>query len=140
MKEDLKFLLLNKFHFIEAISIEEAEKFGISEKNMILSSRVATLIANNELSISEIAKLLGVSRQAVHQVVKEFESKNCFITKNSDENKKIKIVYLTEEGKELFENRKKIMKKVEERVASKIGKEKLKLLKEILNEDWNEKL
>jgi DNA-binding MarR family transcriptional regulator len=134
--EDLKFLLLKKFHLIEKLSIEEAEKSGFSEKNMVLSSRVATLIANKELSISEIAKILGVSRQAVHATVKEFESKNLFITKNSLINKKIKIVCLTQNGQEIFKKRVEILEKIENKIKNKIGSEKFEILKQVLNEDW----
>ena len=133
---DLKFLLLEKFHVLEKLSLEEAKKRGYDTKNMIMSSRVATLLNNGINTVSELSKTLGISRQATHKAIGNLIDNKIVSMQDHPTNKKIKIITLTPLGVETFQRRKKLLQDIEDEISLKIGKEKLAILKEILSLDW----
>lgn len=132
----MKFLLLEKFHVLEKISLHEAKEQGCDTKNMIMSSRVATLLDNGQCTASELSKTLGISRQATHKAIKNLLDRGLVTMENPADNKKVKIIILTDLGKESFKKRKVILQKIEDAIAQKIGKENLLQIKEILMLDW----
>ncbi len=132
----MKFLLLEKFHVLEKLSLQEAEKQGCDVKNMIMSSRVATLLDNGQCTVSKLSKTLGISRQATHKAIKNLLERDFVTMENPSDNKKVKIIELTPLGEETFKKRKVILQKIENDIVLKIGAEKLLLLKEILMLEW----
>ncbi len=134
---DLKFLLLEKFHILERLSLQEAQKIGFDTKDMIMSSRVATLLDNGINTVSKLSKTLGISRQATHKAIGNLVDSGFVDLKEHSTNKKIKLIELTPLGVKAFEKRKDLLQDIEDKIAKKIGKEKLDDLKEILMLDWD---
>jgi DNA-binding MarR family transcriptional regulator len=137
LNRDIKYLLLQKFYLIEKLSLEEAEKAGLKYRNMVFGSRIFTLLQDNRLSISELSRVIGISRQAVHKSVKIMIEDGIVETVLTPENQKIKVVQLTEFGKTILEQRNGVMSRVEDTISEKIGSENFRILKEVLDSDWN---
>ena len=133
---DIKFLLLNKLNLIEELSLEEAQCYEFSENDIITATRILTFIQNGSYTSSSLAKKLNISRQAIHKNITNLCEKGFLQLQQDEENKKNKIIHITDEGAELLECRKKVMKKVEKRVAEKLGSENYKQLKKLLTISW----
>lgn len=121
---------------MERVSLLEAEKQGCDVENMIMSSRVATLLDNGQCTVSKLSKTLGISRQATHKAIKNLLNRGLVRMENPSDNKKVKIIELTPLGEASFKKRKVILQEIENSIALKIGEEKLLQLKEILMLDW----
>lgn len=133
---DLKYLLLEKFHAIEELSLQEAEKRGYNIKDIVMSSRVATLIDNGQCTVSQLTHTLGISRQAAHKAVGNLVESGFVEMKEVCDSKKVKLIIPTPLGEKVFQDRKIIMQKIENDISTKIGKNNLKKLKELLMLDW----
>lgn len=133
---DLKYLLLKKFSYIEELSIKEAQKVGCDGSNLTMMTRILTIIVNDEHSISSIAKLVGISRQATHKNICELVDKGFAYLKDDENNKRVKIVKITEEGKELLELRRGVLGRIQKEVEENIGKENYDKLIQILQKQW----
>lgn len=91
---------------------------------------------NNHPPLSIVTKHINISRQAIHKQVKNLEAKGLVLIENVKYNKKEKCLVLTEEGKTLYEKYEVLKASLEEKIASEIGEENMKMLKEILQLDW----
>jgi len=132
---DIKFLLLNKLSAVEELSLQEAKAYGYDDTDIISSSKILTFVDNGVVTISSIAKKIGISRQAVHKVVQNLAAKD-FLVLEHQNNKRDKQICMTSKGKELLKCRQEVMGKVEEEIAQKIGKEDLCELKKLLMCEW----
>ena len=94
---------------------------------------------HDRIPLSEVTKHVSISRQAIHKQVKNLEAKNFLMVGNVKYNKKEKCLQLTEKGKNYYERYEQLKAELETKIASKIGKEEIILLKEILGKDWGMK-
>ncbi|MGM0533766.1 MAG: MarR family winged helix-turn-helix transcriptional regulator [Campylobacterota bacterium] len=133
---DLKFLLLQKLHIIEELSQQEAKNYGYEDNDILSSSRILALIDNGIITVSAIAKKLGVSRQAIHKSVRKLCDKGFIKFCDQSENRKNKNIIMTKSGHELLACRKDVMATVEKKIESKLGKREYKKLKTLLESDW----
>ncbi|MGM0624222.1 MAG: MarR family winged helix-turn-helix transcriptional regulator [Campylobacterota bacterium] len=133
---DIKFLLLNKLSIIEDLSLEQAKQYGYEDKDIISSSKILAFVDNGVVTISSIAKKIGISRQAVHKVVKNLADKG-FLILAHEMNKRDKQIQMTQKGQELLVCRQEVMQKVEDRIAQNIGEEEFCKLKKLLQMSWD---
>ena len=133
---DIKFLLLNKLSIIEDLSLEQAKQYGYEDKDIISSSKILAFVDNGVVTISSIAKKIGISRQAVHKVVKSLADKG-FLILTHEMNKRDKQIQMTQKGQELLVCRQEVMQKVEDRIAQNIGEEEFCRLKKLLQMSWD---
>ena len=133
---DLKFLLLNKLSVVEELSLNEAKAYGYDDIDIISSSKILTFVDNGVVTISSIAKKIGISRQAVHKVVQNLAMKG-FLQLEHQNSKRDKQILMTKKGEELLKCRQEVMSKVESQIAHKIGKENLCEIKKLLNSSWD---
>lgn len=132
---DIKFLLLEKLAYIEEISREKAKSYGYEDSDILSSSGILTFVDNGVMTISSIAKKLGISRQAVHKSVKALSEKG-FLTLEEGEDKRERIICMTTQGEGLLHCRKEVMAKVESEIVNQIGEEDFKKLKQLLSKSW----
>ncbi|MFA6756379.1 MAG: MarR family transcriptional regulator [Sulfurospirillaceae bacterium] len=133
--KDVKFLLLEKLAYIEEVSRDIAKSYGYEDSDILSSSGILTYVYNGVTTISKIAKNLGISRQAVHKSVKALSNKG-FLTLTKGEDKRERMICMTNEGKGLLRCRQDVMKKVEEDLLNSIGKENFLNLKKLLSISW----
>ena len=88
---------------------------------------------HEELSISAAARLMNMSRQAVHKCSVELIEKG-FLIQKEGASKREKILVLTGKGKAFCRDNLAMKIQLEEDVTVRIGTEKVRLLKELLQE------
>ena len=124
-----------KLAYIEEVSRDIAKSYGYEDGDILSSSGILTYVYNGVTTVSKIAKNLGISRQAVHKSVKALSNKG-FLTLTEGEDKRERMICMTNEGKGLLRCRQDVMKKVEEDLLNSIGKENFLNLKKLLSISW----
>lgn len=90
------------------------------------------LIARHPRGISELAKAMGISRQAAHKSVRHLRDKGLIAIEFEDGSKRDKIARLTKRGLEGRKVGREIAETVEQCVAEKIGQKDTDMLKQLL--------
>lgn len=99
-------------------------------------ARILATLRGETLTISEVARRLDLSRQAVHKTVtKLVEAKLLKLTPIPD-NARDKQIEFTEKGEAMKVAGYKVLRELEKEVEAKIGKENLKRLKSLLGKIW----
>lgn len=99
-------------------------------------SYMIALIEKNELTVAQIAKIIGISRQGAHKCAKGLIERGYIIIENQDVNSRNKILSLTEKGLRFCKETLILKEEFETNIINSIGKDKLKILKECLSESW----
>jgi len=89
------------------------------------------------MTISELAKVRNISRQAVQKTISSLKDRGLVELTECSDNLSAKRIELTAEGRKVLTWTTRAVRKAETELAQKIGQEKLKLLNDILNEDWD---
>jgi len=89
------------------------------------------------MTISDLAKLMNISRQAAQKTVSSLLDLGLVELTESPKNLSAKMIKVTVEGQKIQQWSRQAIDHSERLLASKIGPEKLKLLKEILNKNWD---
>ncbi|ARG97083.1 MarR family winged helix-turn-helix transcriptional regulator [Legionella micdadei] len=132
---NLKGLLQEKLWKLEERLANEREKSSYQHLTGAQSRILATLRGEN-LTISEVGRRLGISRQAVHKIVSQLVNEGILSLEPMPENNRDKIIVFTEKGVVLKETAKKALKKLDDEVKEKLGDKDFELLKEILSKPW----
>lgn len=88
------------------------------------------------LTISEMAKRLGISRQAVHKLVKSMELKELLKVYETPEYKNRKYIVITEKGKDYDIVYQKVKEELLEKIERTMGSDNTCQLKKLLSIDW----
>lgn len=99
-------------------------------------SRLLATMAGKPTSMAELARRLAISRQAVHKTVAELARRGILEIRDDPERRNAKLIVYTERGRQVNRAGAGIIDRVEERIASRIGRERLETLKSLLSEDW----
>ena len=86
-------------------------------------------------SISELSRLLGISRQAVHQSVHRLIERNIVRLESTESNRRDKLVIITDEGREVQKMTAQHFKIIEKKMAKNIGLENLELIRQLLKDN-----
>ncbi|UJL46765.1 winged helix-turn-helix transcriptional regulator [Virgibacillus sp. NKC19-16] len=93
-------------------------------------------IYKSKPTIAYVTRHVDISRQATHKFIKNLESKGLVEISNVKNNKKDKLIRLTELGEVCYEKNEELKANMEQKIADRIGHEQLRVLKEILKSDW----
>ncbi|MPM10017.1 hypothetical protein SDC9_56341 [bioreactor metagenome] len=99
-------------------------------------SYMIALIEKNELTVAQIGKIIGISRQGAHKCAKGLIERGYIIIENQDVNSRNKILSLTEKGLRFCKETLILKEEFETNIINSIGEDKLKILKECLSESW----
>ncbi|CDZ77759.1 homoprotocatechuate degradation operon regulator, HpaR [Legionella massiliensis] len=99
-------------------------------------SRVLATLRGESLSISEVARRLRISRQAVHKVVSQLIKEEILALEAAPDNDRDKIIIFTEKGVLLKKTAKNALKIIDLEVKEKLGESDYVFLKEILSKEW----
>lgn len=113
-------------------SWNDSSHISISDSEWFIMAR----IYKKQPTISYVTKHVDISRQAIHKLIKNLESKGLVEVKNSETNNKDKCIQLTPLGVECYEKSLSQKATLEQKIAEKIGVEQLSILKNILKSDW----
>ncbi|MFC2948883.1 MarR family winged helix-turn-helix transcriptional regulator [Virgibacillus sediminis] len=137
---------LKNLDLIDALSERHHQLRQITEKlwndssDIHLSNSewfIMARIYKKQPTIAHVAKHVDISRQATHKFIKKLEAKGLVEISNVKNNKKDKCIRLTELGEECYEKNEGLKANLEKEIGNKIGHEQLRLLKEILQLDWD---
>ncbi|AIQ73526.1 MarR family protein [compost metagenome] len=104
--------------------------------NKTESHILAVLEAREMLSISEISRIIHISRQGTHKSIQGMLSRGYVEAVEVEGNQRDKNIVLTPKGIEC-NNRMMITKiELEQQIAAKLGVTNVELLKSLLKEDW----
>lgn len=134
--ENLRVLLYRRFKWVEnyLVSQVKSSEFDYLSLSQV---RVFAFMRRRELTISDLAKLMNISRQAVQKTVSTLVDHELMELTESPDNRSAKLIKITDKGRKMQLWSKKVIEKAEQELAAKIGRTKVELLKEILGEDWN---
>lgn len=104
--------------------------------NKTESHILAVLEAHQMLSISEISRIINISRQGTHKSIQGLLSRNYVEAAQVEGNQRDKNIILTQKGIEC--NQRMMITKIEleQRIANKLGAANVELLKSLLKEEW----
>ena len=84
---------------------------------------------------SELARSLGISRQAVHKTVREMEIAGWLATTPDDTKGNQRVIIFTDEGERMMSHARLHFSKLDELLVQKYGPEALGMLQDLLNFD-----
>ncbi|WP_447506060.1 MarR family winged helix-turn-helix transcriptional regulator [Acinetobacter pittii] len=99
-------------------------------------SRLYSYLGSNPVPMSELARYLKVSRQAVHQLVNEGIQSGFLELVDSPNDKRIKLVQFSAEGRKMATVAIAEIDKAEEKLKEVIGEDNVSELRRILELEW----
>jgi len=120
--------------------MDESLQNGLSEAGMGTRTRTQTMIlinvSNGVTRAAELARILGISRQAVQQQVNELEKEDIVTQIPDPSDKRANRIVFSEKGAGLIEQALGSLRQAEDRLAQRIGPELLQQLRHALMADW----
>ncbi|WP_197672309.1 MarR family winged helix-turn-helix transcriptional regulator [Cupriavidus nantongensis] len=101
-------------------------------------NRLFAHLRGRPVGISEIARELGISRQAVHQLAIEAAKRGLVEFVPSEEDGRVKLLRFTQKGWAMSDSAACAFEQIEDELARYIGKKDLQELKRILSKNWSE--
>ncbi|MCH7589194.1 MAG: MarR family transcriptional regulator [Chloroflexi bacterium] len=129
-------LLLQGFRWFDASLLKSLKARGWPEQTRPQSMLFANLDIESGTRSSELARRIGVSRQAVHQTVRELEALNLVQLAPDPSNQSAKLVQLTDRGLKIVEDAIRVFTAIEKQLGDRIGEDNIVLLRQVLEEDW----
>ena len=124
----------------------------ISEKHKVLRDKVneasgetlnktethilAMLELHGMLSISEISRLIGISRQGTQKTINNLLAEGYVDTAPKAGNSRDKPIVLTSRGIQVCSSMLEIKQNIEAEIAAKIGRDQVEMLRKLLTEEW----
>ena len=113
---------------LEMIELNKSAKF----QGSIAEIKLFNAIRGEEKSISELARLMNISRQAVHKTAHKLEDLGFLELSTRHDNKKDRVVKITELGQEIRKQGAEHIMVIEEKLAWSIGERNLEFIRVIL--------
>lgn len=120
----LCFLSLETSKVFNELILKELEKDGFTGLSSSLITIFPYIKEYENISISNLAKKLGYTRQAMHKNLKKLEELE-FITFSQEKNKKEKTVLLTLKSENLIKIANNYIQNIQEEIENLVGQEEL---------------
>jgi DNA-binding MarR family transcriptional regulator len=129
--------LLHAFYWIDdGLQAAMRKKKGFSLPRS--QSIIMVLIGDGVHQQSEIARLLGISKQAVSQAIKELIIKDLVRLEPDPNNGRQKIVTFTNQGRKMRDVARTAIAELEQELSARIGKRRLEALHDALEAPWGD--
>lgn len=128
-------LLLQKFQYFDQTLLDHMNNSKFTPITRSQSMIFASIDAGN-ITTSNIARHLGISRQAVHKTLGELESRGFLLLIIDSHRRSSKNIKLTDFGQECIDFAQIKFKEMEVDLSKKIGNANYQQLKEILSLEW----
>lgn len=109
---------------------KKGEEITDTETHMMAMLKV------KNMTIAESGRKINLTRQAAHKCAKKLIEKGYIEMNSLEENKRDKLIVLTQKGDEYCNEMTKIKEQLEEEISANIGHENVKILKEYLRKQW----
>ena len=122
---------------MELVEWMEAEMIELNKtsqyRGSIAEIRLFNALRGEEKSISEVAKIMNISRQAVHQTVHKLVNLGFLELISQNGNKKNKIIKITALGQEIRKQGSEHLMEIERKLSWNLGERNLEFIKTILS-------
>lgn len=135
LTNNLKSLLQDKLWLLES---RLNKKRANTDYKMLSEAEVKVLatLRGEELTISEIARKLNVSRQAVHKIISNLAERKLVKLEYIEGNSRDKRIVFTHSGNLMKKAAAKTLQDLEQEVKSALGSHDFHILKSLLEKDW----
>jgi DNA-binding MarR family transcriptional regulator len=133
----LGLLLLEAFRWFDDGLLASLKELGWQDISPA-QSLVLTYLAADGMRISELARRLGVSRQAAQKSVTELEQAKMVVTEVDPSNSSAKIVSLTKLGETNVAAAFEVFAQIEQKLSKRIGDSKVAKMRKTLELDWGD--
>jgi len=133
--KSLRTLLRSRLEWVEDQLMKNAEKNGYGYVTPSMA-RLYSYLGDTPVPMSELARRLKISRQAVHQLVAEGLNSDFLEVIDSPEDKRIKLVKFSEKGKKMSDIALTEIHQAEKELIQHLGEDNVKELRRILEMDW----
>jgi DNA-binding MarR family transcriptional regulator len=127
--------LLTALHWVDGslqARLEAAGRGRVSfSKSMIMIN-----VLNGVTRPIELARNLGISRQAIHKTLQEMVDDKLILLQDDPTDKRAKIVSFNSESADLMRDALQALVAIQEDLAGRLGRKNLNQLVEILAKDW----
>ena len=101
-------------------------------------SMIMIHVQMNIVRPADIARSLRLTRQAVHMSVTSMVARGIFGLRPDPDNRRIKIVALTEKGRWMRKNANRIVREVTDVLAYRIGRQQIDALRSAFRQPWGD--
>lgn len=133
----LRYLLAQRAQWMETQLYNGAEQEGYGHVTPAMS-RMFGQMGKEAVSLSELARRLIVSRQAVHQMANEAVKHGLVELVDSPTNKRVRLVKFTPQGEAMWATGSRTLAQIEAQLAERIGADDLEALRRILAKNWDD--
>ena len=113
----------------EMIKLNKSSKYKGSTSEI----KLFNALRGEEKSISELARIMNISRQAVHKTAHRLEDLGFLELVSRDSNKKDRVIRITSLGQEIRKQGAEHLMQIEEKLSWDIGERNLEFIKIILS-------
>ncbi|HMX11474.1 MAG TPA: MarR family transcriptional regulator [Burkholderiaceae bacterium] len=135
--KSLRHLLAQRSAWMEAQLHSGADRDGYGYITPAMS-RMFGQMGKEPVSLSELARRLIVSRQAVHQLANEALKHGLVELIESPTNRRVRLLRFTPQGEVMYASGTRDLRAIEARLAERIGAEDMAALLRILSKDWGD--
>ena len=128
-------LLIDKHAKLIRMVIEAWVESG-EERVSDTESYIMALVEKNKMTVAQIGKIIGISRQGAHKCAKGLVERGYIKIDSNDLNAKEKILVLTDKGHRFCKETLLLKKQFEEEIKKNIGEENFHILKNCLEKSW----
>lgn len=133
--KSLRVLLRKRLEWIEDRLMKNADKNGYGYISPSMA-RLYSYVDARPTPMSELARKLKISRQAVHQLVAEGINSDFLELTDSEHDKRIKMVQFSENGKKMAKVALAEIRQAEEDLKQHLGEHNVQELRRILELPW----
>jgi DNA-binding MarR family transcriptional regulator len=131
----LRNLLIARTEWMEERVMEGARRLGYDRITPAMS-RLFAHLGRRAVGVSELARQMAISRQAVHQLALEAQSLGLVELVESTEDRRVKLLRFTSAGWVMSDHAAQALEEIEAELARRIGSHDLEALRRILAKDW----
>ena len=131
-------LLLQKFRWTDASLMAGLEARGWPRQTRAQSLIFANLDIVKGTRSAELARRIGISRQAIHQTIRELEALGFVEFADDPDNRSAKLVTLTPKGQHIVADALEVFEDIELQLTERIGVSTAKQLRAALEKDWGQ--
>lgn len=135
-KPYLRHLLLSRSNWMEERLYANAERNGYGDVTPAMS-RLFAHLAGKPQPLSELARRLSVTRQAIHKLALEGARLGYVELVDSEQDARVKLLRFTAKGQDMARSAERELILIETELTGQIGAERLQLLKEVLALPWS---
>lgn len=134
-ERNLRQLLLRRSEWFEERVLDAAPRFGYHYVTPAMH-RLFAHMPTHPVSISELARRLAVTRQAVHQTVGEACRRGIVELTDDPLDARVRNVRFTDQGHRMVRKAAQVVRGLEDDLERRLGKRDLAALRRILGKDW----